>query len=302
MLRWWALIGPVLSLEPSRYLTTPHNAARVLEGEFQLGSLTLRPGERQLIDYARILDVGWKQSVFWPILVESESAAHDWPDAEREAAHALHRLVCLLSLAWDEAWQVRVGPQDVANIPPLIPEDSSLPPGWWPDYSPQVGLRDEEPLPTWLIEAWQRLETEPASRPAAAALSLWHEGILLKAEHPSFALVAFAASIEQLGHLLPKPLNAPTSGARAQFWAALEIVLTASDIALLRKHRAYDLRSATAHGGKVHGIETAFGAVLTPPPLSNRPIDPMAEFVHRIVPLLGRASRLLLLRLFEAVG
>jgi hypothetical protein len=60
------------------------------------------------------------------------------------------------------------------------------------------------------------------------------------------------------------------------------------------------LRSATAHGGKVHGIETAFGAVLTPPPLSTGPADPMAEFVHRTLPKLGRTARILLLQLFKA--
>jgi len=105
-----AMIGPVPSLEPSGYLTTPHNAARVLAKPSQLGDLRLLPGERQLVEYVRTLYAGgWQQSVFWPIHVEGTTASDSWPVVQREAARVVHTLVCLLSLAWNEALQVRVG-------------------------------------------------------------------------------------------------------------------------------------------------------------------------------------------------
>ena len=44
--RWWALVGPALFLEPSGFLTTPHDRFRVLSQTYDLGKLRLEPGDR----------------------------------------------------------------------------------------------------------------------------------------------------------------------------------------------------------------------------------------------------------------
>ena len=290
------MIGPVPSLEPSGYLTTPHNAARVLAQSCQLGALRLVPGERQLVEYIRTLYAGgWQQSVFWPIHVVGTTESDSWPVVQREAARAVHTLVCLVSLAWNEAWQVRVAPQNLPSSKPYVPDDSSPPPNWPPGDKPQVGMRDEQDIPTWLREAWGRLETEHGSKPTAAALSLWHQGILLKAEHPSLALVAFVASVEQVGRVLSKLQGSNVKKPEALFWTTAGLVATPDDLALLRKWKVYSQRSATAHGRKVHGLEAEFGAI--PLPLPKDSPDPVSEFVYKTVPQLGRTARDLLLRI-----
>lgn len=245
---------------------------------------------------SNILDLGWKESVFWPIIVEGRSQEDEWAKADREAAGALHRLASLVSLAWNEPFQVRVGPQLASTLPPRLPDDWMAPRDSFLGANPQIGMRDEQPLPGWLQEAWRYLDNDDRAGDAAAALSLWHEGLLLQPEHPSFALVAFVASVEQVD----KVLQPATSGSAARFWKALGQVTPASDLAALRKPDVYKLRSSTAHGSRVHGLETIFGAVVPPPPLSTISPDPLSHFVHRTVPQMAKAARALLIRMLAA--
>jgi len=92
------MISPALTLEASGYLTTPHHAGRVLIGPEKLGGLTLTPADRQLVEYIRTLQLGWMQSVSWPIFVGGHRADDEWVTSERVASKELHKLCCLLSL------------------------------------------------------------------------------------------------------------------------------------------------------------------------------------------------------------
>jgi hypothetical protein len=76
-----------------------------------------RPWLTGLGDYVRVLDRGWMQSIAWPIVVEGPMSDANWPARERGASLTLHRLCCLLSLAWNESWQVRESPRDVDFSP-----------------------------------------------------------------------------------------------------------------------------------------------------------------------------------------
>ena len=71
---WWALVGPIGGPEPAGYLTTPHDAFRCLRGPVQVGPLTLRPGDRQRVEFFPRLDLGFIESVWWPIIVTGDAA------------------------------------------------------------------------------------------------------------------------------------------------------------------------------------------------------------------------------------
>ncbi len=297
---WWALLGPAVRLEPSGYLTTPHHAGRVLAKSHEVGALVLRPAERQVVEYSRLLDIGWKQSVFWPVVVQRRAAIDDWPRVAAVAACELHRICCLLSLEWNEPWQVLVSPEQTTALPPTMPDNSPPPNDWWDGWSPQLGLRDEVELRPWINEAWTELDCSGITSSGAAALSLWHEGILLQPAHPSFALVAFVACVEQVARVLPELQSIDKGRTAALYEAAVNLVATSNEIELMEKWRPYKLRSSTAHGSRVHGLETVFGAVIVPPFLADKPPGPVSEFVHLTVPCLSRVSRRQLFRLFGA--
>ena len=298
--QWWAMVSPSPTLEASGYLTTPHHAGRVLSGTEQVGAVKLTTVDRQLVEYIRTLQLGWLQFVSWPIVVEGDWTNDDWVTTERDASKELHKLCCLLSLLWNEAWQVRVGPQRSDGIPPQALDDSAIPAIWHLGDVAQRGMRDEVGLPDWIHTGWWHSYFDEKVTKKSAALSLWREGKLLQPEHPSFALVAFAASLEQTGRLfiksgdLPKTLT--QSGRR--FWATVDTVASPADAKLLRNANVYDLRSAAAHGERMPGLETLYGPVVVPPFLVNGVPDSVGEFVHQTVRILGDVSRSALLRVF----
>jgi hypothetical protein len=214
----------------------------VLSPAIDLGEIHLRAGERQLVDYVRVLDRGWMQSIAWPIVVEGPMSDANWPATERGASLTLHRLCCLLSLAWNEPWQVRESPRDVQHAGQALPDDASAPPNWGHGLldEPQHGLRDEEPLPGWVQPMSSYLDQSPGAHKVSAALSLWHQGILLTPEHPSFALVAFVASIEQASRVMPELSHLPSDTKDGnRFWHAVALVAAPDQLSELRKMDVY---------------------------------------------------------------
>src|SRR5260370_41475623 len=93
--RWWALVGPALFLEPSGFLTTPHDRFRVLSQTYDLGKLRLEPGDRQLVDYFHLISQGWTKLESWPVIVSGPPEG-DWPLTPRRSARPLPRVACLL--------------------------------------------------------------------------------------------------------------------------------------------------------------------------------------------------------------
>jgi len=295
------MVSPALTLEASGYLTTPHDAGRVLDGPHVIGNgaLKLTPADRQLVEYIRTLQLGWMQSVSWPIMVEGRWTDSDWPLIEREASKLLHKLCCLLSLLWNESWQVRVGPHRSDGIKPRLLDDSSPPASWRSDV-PQRGLRSEVELPEWIYLAWWHSYFDETPTKQSAALTLWREGKLLQPEHPTIALVTFTASLEQAAGLLANAgllATSPTS-AKRRFWAAVDVIAEPTDAAMLRTAKVYDLRSAAAHGERMPGLEPLYGPVLVPPFLSQGGVDQPSEFVHQTVRILADVARNALLRVF----
>jgi hypothetical protein len=285
--RWWAILAPMPTLEPTGIITTSHNAARVLDRAYRVGVLSLRPGEQQIVEYVRHLDLGWTEIVSWPVIVEGVSQGDHWTAVTHSATPLLHRLSTLFALAWGEPWQVRVAPKDPANLPPVVPEPSP-PREWFNGYNPQIGMRALESLPAWIPPAWERISQGEIDTAVIAALSCWHQGLLLTPQHPSFAFVAFIAAIEALG-----PATAKTRSAR--FWSAVATVAEAAEVDRLKQQNLYGLRSATAHSGGLHGLETMFGAHLF---LPMDPEDSVERFMFETLRTTARIGRQLLLRIF----
>jgi hypothetical protein len=267
----------------------------------------------------------------YPIIVEGNwndvmADADASPTAERAAAHArehaaagvLHRVSCLLSLAWYEPWQVRTSATLSENLPSQIPHSWAR-----PQLAEGVpAFEDAEHLPTrprelpgWVIDAWDTLEDDDAVR---NALTFWHQGLHLTAEFPSFALVAFAASVEAIAgsrrlRRLVNPSTAPCDtcghvpGATARFWAAMQLAASPEELRELKRGwDVYTGRSKVAHGSETHGFETALGPVFLfryqgPTEQASASFvideaDPVQRFVMDALPRLTLLSWRLVLR------
>lgn len=285
--RWWALVGPALLLEPSGYLTTPHDSFRALDSVYNLGELRLEPGDRVLVDYVHMVAKGWSKPVSWPIIVSGAVKA-DWPSVARKAARDLHRLCCLLSLAWAEPWQVRLAPQLTSYFPPEVPEPVLVPNAdWLVDLdSSEEHPRDPQPLPEWVTTVWTRFHQRLMPSVVDSALSLWHEGILLQAEHPSMAMVAYVAAVENVAE--PVLDSAGHRSSRKTFWDAISKVASGDDFDALKRADPYGKRSATSHGGALHGIELEFGHMLLQP---IGPGDPTYDFMFDVLRRMAGVSR-----------
>lgn len=81
-------------------------------------------------------------------------------------------------------------------------------------YEPEDTI---EPLPFDMDNWWSLLANYPI---LGIAVDARHEGLLLAALHPSFALVAFTAAIETAAQL--PDIGADGKGASARFWFAVE--------------------------------------------------------------------------------
>jgi hypothetical protein len=289
-----------------------------------VGPIRLRSGRKRFVEYVRgeprsLAGVAVAES--WPIIVEgapnvdndnAEPHQRAWSDVERAGCVALHRVCALLSLEWGEAWQVRTSPTPTENLPAEVPDAWPAPPiirlsaSESPEANPSAA-------PAWLRSAWDRLD---ADKKLAAALTSWHQGILLMPLFPSFALVAFVGCVEVLAQFdgfadAIRPAEAcPTcgtmGGANARFWAALQLVSAPAEMKVLREdEKLLKKRAQTAHGSGTHGIETAFGSALLfevqPPSTQNRlrvsidEADPVQGFMFGLVPTVGRKARQLLL-------
>jgi hypothetical protein len=121
-------------------------------------------------------------------------------------------------------------------------------------------------------------------------LSLWHEGIGLQAEHPSLSLVAYSASIEQVGRLVQQSIGRADRPGKT-FWSAVALVTDKEELALLRERGIYRLRSEAAHGERLHGLETEYGNALL---LHIEPDDPVKQFVFDTVRRVNRVASTLL--------
>ena len=117
--------------------------------------------------------------------------------------------------------------------------------------------------PAGVQGAWARLETEEATRQKLlkGALIMFHEGLLLRMDHPSLALVAFVAAVEAVGQIeAPPDPPCPTCGFKKGAHRAYKSALTRAGFTgeLLRTADSVysKFRSPTVHAATLHGHES----------------------------------------------
>lgn len=331
---WWALLGPVPSSNPAGIIPVPHDRGAELDDDYVIGPVSIRSGGRRLTEYLRgephqLQAVRWFET--WPVIAEGP-----WPGNQlapggryaqigrlthqdgnmRVAAMWLHRVACLLSLAWSEGWNVRTAPIDLDRMPAAVPEDWRAPPIAHGGGS-GVGPHPRQ-VPAWVLAAWDLLEADGA---LSGALSAWHQGVLMTPLFPSYALVAFCGAIETISQAKAlkeqvrfAPVECPSCGHidknHARFWATVGLVRSQDQVAELRQGRnPYTSRSETAHGATTHGIETAFGAmhalIYQPPDLGRAGqiemdmADGTQRFMWRELPAVRSIATDLLLRVLK---
>jgi hypothetical protein len=332
---WWSLIGPIPSQIPAGIIAVPHDRTAELDHEYQIGPVTVRPGEKLLTEYLRsepfqldgITDFESRPVIAeakWPgNLIATSPEFKDLGDFsgqeanERGAARWTYRVACLLSLAWHEAWQVRTAATDRNRLPPAVPAD-------WPEpYSVFGGDSYELPassrsIPEWIPGAWDRLAND---RELMAALAAWHQGRLLTPQFPSYANVAFCGSIETIAkskalrgsiEVSVEPCrecgNVPSAG--ATFWATVGLVRDQNTVQTMKRTNPYGSRSRTVHQSTTHGIESMYGSmhmlkfvhpdIDQPGSFALNDGDRSQAFMWRELPVTERVAEDLLLMAFHA--
>ena len=264
---WWALVGPLPVHLTSVVDFVAHDKTRRLAGREHLGNVTVRPGEQLLfeerpnepIDLAGTID-----HESWPIIVEGQTPPSVHLEHNLATASKVVRVATLLALGWDEPWGVRTSPKRSYRLPPRVPDFEPPADPWSRPISPELiregDATDPVLLPTWLGSAWTAMEDDQFLTNAAHA---WHEGLLMLASHPSFAVAAFVSAVDALGHTdwarlrtsVPKSAGA---GRRVKALLATEIVGPGSGQLI---DAIYELRNGTTHEARLHGFEFTMGAV-----------------------------------------
>jgi hypothetical protein len=283
---WSAYIGPVGE--------QMSGTQRIVQG-FRVAGLTANPATSEYIDVVRqqipslAAGCGAGADLSFPVKVDGNSQGYDWHAALELVNRDLNRLCAILSVAFNANWMIRHAP----NLKVFFGE-FSLPAARFDilgRYSNSDLPLEDLTAPSWLEEAWQRLDQDEA---LATSLHAYHQGLGLEETVPSFALVAYVGSIESLGSILdsPKPCetcqNVP--GAARRFRNALKLVLSPKDAQALYK-QVYPDRSKTAHEGRLHGGEITGEARYITQIFTHSTSD---EFCNQVVRRVRQTNRMLL--------
>ncbi|PRY18874.1 hypothetical protein [Pseudosporangium ferrugineum] len=295
---WWTIIGP-----------DPHSgmgAAVRLAAAATAGGLRLDPEPGLFFE-----NVPDKFNLFSGrpqhsglVKATGESIGYTWHVATSDAARRVRLLCALLSISSGTAWIQRVGVHPLIRhtaagaFEPTRPEDIELPAAspWEREDmilpADEVQVHEVE-VPPWINARW---ETIVGDVRLTHALLNHHEGMLMMANHPSHACLAFVTTIEALGNrAIKKPPRCKhcrvVSGSGERFRQALARVIPADEAEQLGR-RFYNWRSRTAHDGILHGLEPTFGAW---PHSSGFSESTERAFQTELFGLAAAARRLLLL-------
>jgi hypothetical protein len=194
---------------------------------------------------------------YWASKIQGEFTATDWSDSQSVIAATQARLVAsLISLSYDPGIQLVTHPSPDAEATYARFEERTLqqPPG---SMSGAVSV---------IENSWEKLEGgKPEKRELLrGALLMFHEGLLLRDEHPSMALVAFVAAIEAVGQI-ENPPDPPCSqcgfkkGAHRAFKSALKRAGFEGQWLRVADKTYGDFRSPTVHSAVLHGYEVTSG-------------------------------------------
>lgn len=243
---WVAAIGPFGPFGTDEDLAEPFWI-----GSYELESAGVRCFEA--VDSGMPTLHGYGRMWTYPVVVRGTARGFNWASTTRQAMEELQLLCALISLDRSAPWGIKQAPQldqDELSVPthrpPLQPSEGEE---TTDDYSHTLFT-----LPPWLGLAWTILRDSEESR---NILAIYYEGIRVKDQHPSLALVAYVAAIESIGAAyVPLEMcecGQAQVGATRRFRAALEKVMTPDSAKHLTQ--SYTSRSKTVHDGRLHGAE-----------------------------------------------
>jgi hypothetical protein len=278
---WWAVIMAGSSLTDGQVLNRVQDIA----------GMTLTPSGKPHTETVQSFLLptlaGGQFRTGWPVVVHGATPGYSDGVAQEAAAIRVGRLCALLSVALDACWEIAEAPRSYRIDPDALP--ASRVTGDQVPADPRGNLVE---IPEWASGALEVLDAEPD---LLVALRAHHQALMLESQFPSFALLAYVAAIEGIGARYVqlsrcKECNSET-GARRRFRAALGLVLAPEEIKPLVA--LYDLRSTTAHEGRLHGGEDLLGTF----PAGRMASDFAPQlFRYGHVWTLRRASRELLTR------
>lgn len=247
----------------------PRHQKYSLKRKFTVGDVTARSGGRQYSDDHLSSSPPHFNSrsfaISWPIVIEGKSKGYDWSVASRQAGIDTHKIAVLLSLAWNSTWYLLQSPIPASHgalkIPPTSPFGSPLMGKRRQPHFPQP--RTPKIAPKWALKAWDTLDKDSD---IDAATTAYYQGLMMEEKHPSFALIAFIASIEIIGKKIVGEkcvCCGKRTGSNQAFRAGVSAVVSdkrkAKELYLL-----YESRSGTAHDGELHANEEVLGYLSFP--------------------------------------
>lgn len=316
---WWAIVGPSPRPIAAAVDQTPHDKTRRLAEPETLGDVRLVPGGQLFVEYDRseplALD-GIIEHESWPILVQGTTGAAEHLEHDVATATRVVRAAVLLSVAWKEPWVVRSAPFRSQAKPPKVPDSWPPPPDeiFDPPLAPQLIADNPDAypprrIPTWMGDAWSLLEQDARVWNAALA---WHEGLVLQARHPSFAVVAYVSAAEALSHSklardrLDIAIKRSTTS-RPRVEEMLGTVMSGEQASAVVAS-IWESRNTTSHEAGLLGFEASLGAVspltlkfhdingVITPVLHGDPDDDVYEFLSGVVRPLAMAAHALIFR------
>jgi hypothetical protein len=234
-----------------------------LRKQFTINGVTIRSGRKQFTDCYRPSSTpdfnSLSTSLSWPIVIEGKSKGYDWSVASRQAGMDTRKVAVLLSLAWNSTWYLLQRPTPSAPGALKIPDNNLF--GRKMPNIPHP--RKVKAIPAWAHKALAAIDSDTDIESATTA---YYQGLMLEELHPSFALIAFIASVEIIG----KKIVGKKCACCGKRTRPNEAFRTGVDTVVKDKRKAkelhllYEDRSGTAHDGELHANEEILGYLSFP--------------------------------------
>jgi hypothetical protein len=169
---WSAYIGPTGE--------QMSGTQQIIQG-FRVASLTVSPATSEYIDVVRqqipslASGCGAGADISFPVKVEGSSQGYSWHSTMESVSRDLNRLCAILSVSFNANWKIR----HAANLKAY--GEFLLPLARFNILKRTYGngdlFLDDLTAPSWLEEAWQRLDQDEA---LATSLHAYHQGLGLE--------------------------------------------------------------------------------------------------------------------------
>jgi hypothetical protein len=229
---WHGLIAPIPGVAEGQEPLLPGTIGPVRIGDSIFG---LMPGD------------GTKP--YWAMRATGVIDLADWDSVRLEAARQLRLASSLMTVAYSPTRPLGWPRRNAESLP--FDERPADEPSVW---SGAVDIVREQ---GW----WERVEADEVLR---AAVLMHHEGVLLRRQHPSMAMLAFVSVVESIGAMYSEPKDrcpkcGNIAGSRQDFLGALRRLGWPDNWLRACRDVYDDYRSKTVHTSVLHGLEASYG-------------------------------------------